>query len=145
MKNRGSGKVGEEIRSLITRMPGFESDAILAIYVFGSTVSGNDTPSSDIDIAFLLAPGTYKTDPVLAIQPPYLIATQLGMRMNRQTDVAILNAASLEMAFEIITTGECVYEKDASQRLEYEIALKGMFFDFKPFLDELRANCVPES
>jgi len=54
--------------------------------------------------------------------------------------VVILNAASVETAYQVITTGELLYEKDAADRLEYEIALKGMYFDFKPFLDELRSG-----
>jgi hypothetical protein len=38
----------------------------------------------------------------------------------------------------VITTGKLLYENDPDDRFEYEIALKGMYFDFKPFLDELR-------
>jgi hypothetical protein len=31
-----------------------------------------------------------------------------------------LNAASVETAYQVITTGELLYEKDAADRLEYE-------------------------
>lgn len=142
MGTKTAGKVRKIIRSLMRRRVKPEADMILAIYLFGSTVSGKNTLSSDIDIAFLVAPDAYKADPVSAIRQPYLVAAEIGMRMKTQTDVTILNSASLEMAFEIITTGDCLYEKDTDRRLEYEIALKGMFFDFKPFLDELRAGCI---
>lgn len=135
-------KVRKIVQSLMRRHDESESDEILAVYLFGSTVSGKNTLSSDIDIAFLVAPDAYKADPVSAIRQPYLVAAEIGMRMKTQTDVTLLNSASLEMAFEIITTGDCLYEKDPDLRLEYEIALKGMFFDFKPFLDELRAGCI---
>jgi uncharacterized protein len=144
MENKVAGRVKKNVRSLMHHMSGSNPDIILAIYLFGSTATGKNTLASDVDIAFLISPEAYRADPVLAIQPPYLIATQLGMQMKRQTDVTILNSASLEMAYEIMTTGECVYEKDLGQRLEYEIALKGMFYDFKPFLDELRDRCVAE-
>ncbi len=54
--------------------------------------------------------------------------------------MTILNSASLEMAFEIITRGECIYESDAEDRIQYELKVKGMYHDFKPFIDELRAG-----
>ena len=44
------------------------------------------------------------------------------------------------MAYEVVTTGHCVYEVDLDQRLEYEALLRGMYFDFRPFLKELRAR-----
>ena len=118
------------------------SGCILAAYLFGSTVSGSDTPNSDLDLAFLLAALSYKTDPVQAIKLPYLLATRIGMEADYATDVTILNSASLELAYEVITTGVCIYESDANLRLEYEIAVKGMFFDFKPFLYELREKSI---
>ena len=46
------------------------------------------------------------------------------------------------MAYEIITTGVCVMAPQEAQKTAYEIALKGMYFDFKPFLDELRSRCI---
>ena len=36
--------------------------------------------------------------------------------------------------------GRCIYESDPDSRLQYELKIKGMYFDFKPFLDELRAK-----
>jgi hypothetical protein len=40
-----------------------------------------------------------------------------------------LNETSVETAYKVITTGKLSYENDPDDRLEYEIALKGMYFD----------------
>jgi hypothetical protein len=64
----------------------------------------------------------------------------MGMKLDRVVDVTILNSASLEMAYEIITTGHLLFESDVELRLQYEIKIKGMYFDFQPFLSELRVR-----
>jgi predicted nucleotidyltransferase len=115
---------------------------VVAVYLFGSRIKGDAKKNSDLDIAFLLDERAYRNDPLATVAPAYLSATNLGMHLAMETDVNILNAASLEIAYEVITTGKCLLEYDADKRMEYEIALRGMYFDFKPFLDELRANCI---
>jgi hypothetical protein len=62
--------------------------------------------------------------------------------LDRKTDVTILNSASLEIAYEILTSGRCILETNSEKRLEYEIAVRGMYFDFKPFLDKIRTDCI---
>lgn len=121
---------------------GQSASAITCVYVFGSTVTGHAAITSDVDLAFLLDENTYKADPLAASSPCYLAATSVGMEIGKETDITILNAASLEMAYEIITSGLCLFSADPEKRLEYESSLRGMYFDFKPFLDELRSNSL---
>jgi len=118
------------------------NSAITAVYIFGSTVTGRAAITSDVDLAFLLDENAYKADPLAASAPCYLAATRLGMEFGKKTDVTILNAASLEIAYEIVTSGLCLFAPDPEKRLEYESALRGMYFDFKPFLDEIRSNSL---
>jgi len=119
-----------------------ESCKILAVYLFGSNLTSRAGRDSDLDLAFLLNDKDYKVDPLAAVVPAYLVATKIGISLGMETDVTILNASSLEIAYEAVTTGRCLFENDMDRRIEYEIALSGMYFDFKPFLDELRSNCV---
>ena len=95
-----------------------------------------------MDLAFLLDEGAYRDDPLAAVAPAYLAAANLGMFMGTDTDVTILNSASLEIAYEVVTTGERLLAYNADKALDYEFALRGMYFEFKPFLDELRSNCI---
>jgi hypothetical protein len=67
-----------------------------------------------------------------------MIAAKMGMELDRVVDVTILNSASLEIAYEIVTGGECLFECDSEQRLNYELKIRGMYFDFRPYISELR-------
>ena len=115
---------------------------ILAVYLFGSNVDLGAGSDSDLDLAFLLNEKSYRNDPLSTVVPAYLAATSLAMSLGRETDVTILNSASLEIAYEVVSMGRCLLENETDKRMEYEIALRGMYFDFKPFLEELRFNCI---
>jgi len=62
------------------------------------------------------------------------------LKFNKKTDVIILNSSSLEIAYEVIKTGRCLYEYDIDIRLEYEAKIRGMYFDFRPFLMDFRSK-----
>ncbi len=120
-----------------------DSQGVIAVvYLFGSFLRGGLRIDSDIDLAFLLDEKAYKSDPIIAMSPAHLIAAKVGMQLDRETDVTILNSASLEMAYEVVTFGKCLFELDPDLRMEYEIKIKGMYFDFRPFLEELRAKSL---
>ena len=117
-----------------------DSDTILLIYLFGSVLNSILDIASDIDLAFLLKSDEYRRDPIYTSYPAYHIASNIGIKLNKKTDVIILNSSSLEIAYEIIKTGTCVYKCDVDFQLEYEAKIRGMYFDFKPFLLDLRAK-----
>ncbi|RLC18929.1 MAG: hypothetical protein DRH93_16050 [Deltaproteobacteria bacterium] len=124
-----------------TSASAFES--IKIAYVFGSILDETSFKStSDIDLAFLLDQHLYRKDPLTASYHAYNISTEIGLALDKQTDVLILNSASIETAFQVITTGNALYEYNTEDRIQYEIALKGMYFDFKPFLNIVRSNTL---
>ena len=119
---------------------GPERPQIAAVYLFGSSLRAEPKERSDVDLAFLLDRRAYREDPLAAVTPAYLAATEVGMAVQRQTDVLILNSASLEMAHQAVTNGRCLFERSVEERLDYEIALRGMYLDFMPYLEQLRAG-----
>ena len=128
------------LRKQIAEMRGETS--IVSVYLFGSILKGNADKASDIDLAFLLDEKVYKSDPIITMFPAHLIAAHVGVEFNKETDVTILNSSSLEIAYEVVTSGKCLFELDLDLRMEYEIKIKGMYFDFRPFLEELRAKSL---
>jgi predicted nucleotidyltransferase len=140
MTNQISTHVQQQLLEFIEAV--ISGSAIIAVYIFGSTLTVHSKTESDIDIAVLLDEEAYKADPVAAMAPAYLAVTRAGMALEKKTDVSILNSASLEMAYEVVASGRCILETDSEKRLNYEIAIRGMYFDFKPFLDQLRTNCI---
>ena len=115
-------------------------DHILVVYLFGSFARNRERAKSDIDLAFLVDHAKYQMDAFEATVPVHMIAGKMGMELDRAVDVSVLNSASLEIAYEIITTGHLLFESDVELRLQYEIKIKGMYFDFQPFLSELRVR-----
>jgi len=143
LKNK---KPVETIEHEINRYIRGSADAkrtILAVYLFGSVLDNEKIKNnSDIDLAFLVDRVPYKQDPFIASTPAYLAATKIGLMLDRKTDVIVLNSASIETAYQILTTGKVIFEADHDKRIEYEIVVKGLYFDFKPFLDKLRQNAI---
>ena len=119
-------------------------DSIVAVYLFGSSIKVGIEKAADIDLAFLLDEQAYKTDPIGAMSPAHLIAAGIGRHFDKETDVTILNSASLEIAYEVVTTGKCLYELDSDTRMQYEIKIRGMYIDFCPFLDGLRSKRIAQ-
>ena len=134
-----SNEVGEFIKK-----PGADSDVILVVYLFGSVLKKKLETASDVDFAFLLKTKEYIHDPIQSSYPPYRIASEISLKFNKKTDVTILNSSSLEIAYEVITTGRCIYEYDMDIRLEYEAKIRGMYLDFRPFLMDLRARTIEQ-
>ena len=111
-----------------------------AIYVFGSYARKQERAKSDIDLAFLVDPERYRIDAFDATVPAHMIAGKMGMKLDRVVDVTILNSASVEIAYEVVTNCKCLFELDPELRLEYELKARGMYYDFQPFISELRAE-----
>jgi predicted nucleotidyltransferase len=146
MKNPENNTLLEIIEQKISEYMSVSKDAkktIKVVYLFGSVLNPKKfKDKSDIDLAFLVDRSFYKKDPFTASSPAYLAATEIGLLLNRQTDVIILNSASIETAYQAITSGSVIYEAHHDLRLEFEATLKGLYFDFKPFLDKLRQRGI---
>jgi predicted nucleotidyltransferase len=109
-------------------------DALLAVYVFGSQVSGHADAASDLDIAVLL-PG--KADPLLL----WRLAGDLADIVNVPVDLLDLQAASTVMQYQIVTTGQRLWARDSSAALfevfvlsrktDLDEARRGLFSDIQ--------------
>lgn len=105
---------------------------LLAVYHFGSTASGQSTAASDVDLAILL-PG--KADALDLWHQAQALATTLG----REVDLLDLRAASTVMQYQIITTGQRLWARDAQAAL-YE----SFILSEKTALDTARAGLLQD-
>jgi len=146
MKKPENNNLLETIEQKINEYISVSKDAkktIKVVYLFGSVLNPKKfKENSDIDLAFLLDRSFYKQDPFMASSPAYLAATEIGLFLNRQTDVIILNSASIEASYQAMTSGNVIYEAHHDLRLEFEATLRGLYFDFMPFLDKLRRRGI---
>lgn len=113
---------------------------IKLVYLFGSYANGNQKKHSDLDIALFMSPKKYAKDAFGSTKDAYSLTANIGIDFNNQTDVIILNSSSIEMCYHIITTAQVLYNETLDFRLEYETKIRGMYFDFMPFINQLRSQ-----
>ena len=128
----------EQILSLLRQvlpsvLPGHPVDAA---YVYGSVARGTVLPSSDVDIALLLAesPPPYERLKLeLAIQADIEDACDL-----LPIDVRAINDAPLTVQGQIVQRGILLYERDRKRRIAFEVLTRKRYFDFAPVASRLR-------
>ena len=103
---------------------------LLAIYVFGSRSQGTAGPDSDLDLAVLVA--GYADSLAL-----WALSGDLADLAGCPVDLLDLRAASTVMQYQIITTGQRWWAKDAQAAL-YEAAI----LSEKTALDTARAGLL---
>lgn len=119
-------------------------EEVVAIYIYGSILRGNLRFESDIDVAFL---PSYKIDDMKALElisEIESIFTKIFKKQGIINEVSVLNMrgkfVSIELLFNIIRTGVCIYEKSKDEHLEFKNFVMAEYLDFKPFLEKLRAQ-----
>ena len=115
------------IQTLQARVPN-----LLAIYAFGSRITGTAGPDSDLDLAVLVA-GYAES---LAL---FDLAGDLADVAGCAVDLLDLSAASTVMQYQILTTGQRWWAKDAQAAL-FEAAV----LSEKTALDTARAGLLAD-
>jgi uncharacterized protein len=99
---------------------------LLAVYGFGSRITGQAQAGSDLDLAVLVAG---KVDPVILWQ----VAGELAEIVTCEVDLVDLRTASTVMQYQIITTGKRLWNQDQQAPI-YE----SFILSEKTALDEAR-------
>ena len=105
---------------------------LLAVYIFGSQVTGQATSNSDYDIAVFSAGKI----PVVTL---FDLSNELAIQLHREVDLVDFCAASTVMQYQIIMTGHRIWQKDQQAAL-YEAAI----LSEKTELDTHRARLLKE-
>lgn len=111
-----------------------KDDSILAVYLFGSQVKGKPHKYSDVDIAVLFEDTIKKqdyTDKQIAIMP------NLSKILNKETDVIILNQASLFLRYHIFKDRIKIYERPDRNEHDFEALAIIQYFDFLPIRNRI--------
>ncbi|MBI4994532.1 nucleotidyltransferase domain-containing protein [Candidatus Peregrinibacteria bacterium] len=111
----------------------FRKYAISAAYLFGSAANGNERKDSDIDVAILLPADLSKK---MRFEIRLALMHDLARVLDKNVDVVILNdIISLFFKYVIIKEGVLLYEKNESERIDFENRILSSYFDFQPFLN----------
>ncbi len=123
--------INESIKQQLIKV--FRKEGLFLAYIFGSSVTGNTTHESDVDMAVLLPENLNKSD---RFNIRLRLIDKLSSIFKKNVDVIVLNdTASLFFKYVIVTEGQIIYEKPEGQRGEFESGIIARYFDFQPFLD----------
>lgn len=108
---------------------------VQGIYLFGSHMTGDEWPGSDVDIALLLPPGEAKKERSFAMSECSLALARV---LNK--DVDLLNARTVSTVFrnEIVSKGRLLYCADRYAVDEFEM----LTMSYYQKLNEERADII---
>lgn len=107
-------------------------------YLFGSRAGGKTGPLSDFDFGVLL---TDDADP----DARYHLAGELaGLLGVPRVDVIPLEKAPIELAYNVVATGERLYEQDVATRVDFEAKVLSKYGDYLPVLRRQREEIIRE-
>lgn len=95
-------------------------------YLFGSAVTGELTPHSDIDVAVFAAPSA--DGHAVQLSVARAAARQLG---TDAIDVVLLNTAPVSLAGRVLGTRRVLVDRDPFARHRYESLTARLFQDFR--------------
>jgi predicted nucleotidyltransferase len=105
---------------------------VVAAYLFGSLAEGRASPRSDVDIAILLA-GV--PDLLAAGERQLALMGELEQYADRKMDVVMLNTAPPILQHQVLRNGRLLYERNVSDRIEFEVRAGKIYADLKPMYD----------
>ncbi len=91
------------------------------IVLFGSSVKGNATPSSDIDIAYL------SNHSPLDHYEIFMIAQELATVLNKDVDLIDLKQASTVFQAQVLHTGKTIFCSDSYEKARFELLVYKMY------------------
>ena len=100
-------------------------------YLYGSVARGEETPSSDVDIALVC---DAETPPDQRLRLMLDVSTELSRRARIvEVDVRVINDAPLVFRGRVACEGVLLYARDKGQQIEFETRTRDEYFDYLPF------------
>jgi len=108
---------------------------VTAAYFFGSRAEGTSTEKSDYDFAILVDKSFDQDDVNYLIMK---VEEEAASLLQKEVDVILLNTATIEFKYLVISRGKVIYSCDEEKRTDFEDEVIRDYLDFKPFLDLYR-------
>ena len=125
-------KVRDALRTL-----GRSRREIAAVYLFGSSATGKAGPLSDLDVAVLIDETRVKPRKFFDLRLGFITDAMESCR-RFDVDVILLNEAPPLLAYEVVSVGSLLYERNHAGRVDFEARTLQRYLDLKPFLETSR-------
>lgn len=129
-----------QIQQLRDRLRQFfqKETAVLFCYLFGSVASGTTTPKSDIDLAVYLDPDKSKD----LFKSRLELITKTSTLLKKDIDIIVLNTAPPFLKHVVFREGILLFDRNPSQRIDFELKATNEYFDYKPILELYRQRLL---
>ncbi len=104
-------------------------------YLFGSAIRGVEF--RDIDVAIYLLPCPDSSYERFKYAMRVGRALEKAISERREVDVRILNEAPLFFQYEVIQTGQLIFQREENRRIHYERCLLSKYLDYQPIWSAL--------
>lgn len=129
-------KLPEDIQEKLKGLPGIaEKDHdVIALFLFGSAVSGNLKPLSDIDLAVLLNP---EPDKMKLFEKELEMRSSIFEVLNTESfDLVNLNTAPVRFVHNILSGGKILFCRNKYALADFSEKNTLSYLDFKYYRDE---------
>lgn len=123
----------------------FADRRILAAYAYGSRVSGQPRPDSDLDVGYY--PTGYLRGESLPVREEMILASRLSEALDMEVDLRDLAAAPLELRGRVLEEGVRIFSGNDVERVGLERDLLGRYHDYKEtfrLMHEIRLKRIAE-
>jgi predicted nucleotidyltransferase len=120
----------DAVRTVLAQHP-----HIVAAYLFGSTARGVADPS-DLDIAVMFA------EAVDGFREALTLHVELEKQVAFPVDIHDFDSLPSDFQFRVLHEGDVLIDRDHGARLRRHVKAQNEYFDFKPYLDRIRAGAM---
>ena len=108
-----------------------EQKNIVALYIFGSTITGRNRRGSDVDLAVMVWEDITEECRVTW-------ETLLSKLVRADVDLVVFSRSLPLLQHQILKYGRLVYERDSSERIRQEVFSRSEYLDSKELFKEIR-------
>ncbi len=112
---------------------------VIAVYLYGSIVTGKNVMNSDVDIALLTAP--YK-DLIEGQRARVRYQTEISGLIRREVDLVFLQEAGELLSFQILSRGQVIVETDKEIHRSFKAFRLIKCLDFKFLEDRMKRGMI---
>ena len=103
--------------------------AVVAAWVFGSVARGEETPSSDLDVAIFV---DRRARPTRLDDLPLGLEADLAQIAGREVQVVVVDWAPPDLVHRVLRDGVRLVDRDRAKRIRFEVDARNRFFDMQP-------------
>jgi predicted nucleotidyltransferase len=112
---------------------------LVCAYLFGSFARGEQTRSSDVDVALLFPAESQLPDARTVLSGAVnAVRGDLERLLRRPVDVVDLRVAPVDLVHRVLRDGQLLVQRDARERVRFEVDKRNEYFDLQPFLNRYR-------